>query len=84
MTFFYVTYFGSLSLAGGFFRIGVPQLQELPIKYIKEYESELIGLVDAVLLDPNNTDCRKAIDSMVYKIYGLTKDEIEIVEAIIK
>ena len=84
MTFFYVTYFGSLSLAGGFFRIGVPQLQELPIKYIKEYESELIDLVDAVLLDPNNTDCRKAIDSMVYKIYGLTKDEIEIVEAKIK
>ena len=84
MTFFYAAYFGSLSLAGGFYRIGAPQLQELPIKYVKEHEATLIDLVDDVLLDPNNTEALKEIDNLVYQIYGLTKDEIAVVEATIK
>ena len=84
MTFFYAAYFGSLSLAGGFYRIGAPQLQELPIKYVKEHEATLIDLVDDVLLDPNNTEALKEIDNLVYQIYGLTKDEIAVVEAPIK
>lgn len=84
MTFFYAAYFGSLSLAGGFYRIGVPQLQELPIKYAKEYESELVELVDTVLLVPDDTDALNKIDSLVYKIYGLTEEEIAVVEATIK
>ena len=81
MTFFYAAYFGSLSLAGGFYRIGAPQLQELPIKYAKEYESELVELVDTVLLVPDDTDALNKIDSLVYKIYGLTEEEIAVVEA---
>lgn len=84
MTFFYAAYFGSLSLAGGFYRIGAPQLQDLPIKYAKEYEAALVGLVDDVMLDPNNTDALKEIDNLVYKIYGLTEEEIAVVEATIK
>ena len=37
-----------------------------------------------MLLDPNNTDALKEIDNLVYKIYGLTEDEIAVVEATIK
>ena len=70
-------------MAGGFYRIGAPQLQELPIKYAKEYEAELVELVDTVLLVPDDTDALNKIDSLVYKIYGLTEEEIAVVEATI-
>ena len=84
MTFFYAAYFGSLSLAGGFYRIGAPQLQELPIKYVREYESDLVDLVNAALLNSQNTDILNEIDHLVYKIYDLTEEEITVVEATIK
>lgn len=84
MTFFYSAFFGSLSLAGGFYRIGAPQLQNLPIKFVAEIEGQLIDAVNEAIENPDCEDILKRIDTLVYQIYGLTSEEIDIVEASFK
>ncbi len=87
--------FSSLSLAGGYLRIGVPQISALPyVKISKSRQEPLIKIVDKILVlkksknykeDAYNQarvqEYEKQIDQMVYKLYGLTKEEIEIVES---
>jgi adenine-specific DNA-methyltransferase len=90
MTFYYSTFYNSMSLAGGFFRIGAPQIKELPIVIPEDTRviSEIENLVDEIyLLEEQSDDMAESvtnikdrIDEMVYNIYGLTKAE----EAIIK
>ena len=47
ITFYYKDSFKSLSLAGGFLRIGLPQIKKLPIRPVStQEEQELIALVD--------------------------------------
>jgi adenine-specific DNA-methyltransferase len=68
-------------------------LSEIPIKIIEEKEQQLfITMVDKILdltsgenYDPHNPpeiqkELEEQIDQMVYKLYGLTKEEIEDVE----
>ena len=62
------------------------ELENLPIPEIKIEEASLITLVDRILAakkkDPNaDTSALEAeIDQLVYKLYGLTEEEIAIVE----
>ncbi len=93
MTFYYSVYYNSMSLAGGFFRIGAPQIKELPIalpenekiiKKIEEYVDE-ICLINSESTT-NSADISRLnefmnlIDQEVYKLYGLTDAEILCVE----
>ncbi len=81
MTRFYQIYFNSLSLAGGFYRIGAPQIKELPIAETNEvYKEELIKLVENKIEMPFDNEIDKKIDKLVYKIYGLNDAEIDILE----
>ena len=81
MTRFYQIYFNSLSLAGGFYRIGAPQIKELPIAETNEvYKEELIELVENKIEMPFDNEIDKKIDKLVYKIYGLNDAEIGILE----
>ena len=84
ISFFYASYFGSLSLAGGFYRIGAPQLQEIPIMYAKDYEDLIVELVEKIIHNPSDKNSLIQLDSLVYRIYGLTDEEIAIVERMIK
>lgn len=65
--------------------IRVYELSSLPIKIAKD-KSVLVKLVDEVLTakkgDPNadTSESEKAIDSLVYKLYQLTYDEIKIID----
>ena len=46
-------------------------------------KSAIISLVEKILADPDSPDVptlEKQIDALVYDLYGLTKDEIAIVE----
>ena len=81
MTRFYQIYFNSLSLAGGFYRIGAPQIKELPIaKATKLQEEKIIKLVDHLLTAPSDKKIQDDLDKIVYSIYGIEKEEIEILE----
>lgn len=83
ISFFYASYFGSLSLAGGFYRIGAPQLQKIPIMYVKDFEDSLVELVERAIHNPSDKNILSQLDSLVYRIYGLTDEEIEVVESVL-
>lgn len=88
MTYFYGVFYNSMSLAGGFFRIGAPQVKTLPIAFPTEGEiiSELEELVDNIQEKNKNKDYKNIVelkhrmDMAVYNIYGLTAEEIQCVE----
>lgn len=92
MTFYYSTFYNSMSLAGGFFRIGTPQIKELPIAIpddekviyeIEQYVDEVLSIMDdngSADKNGNLQELYDSIDKKVYKLYGLTDDEIQCVE----
>lgn len=94
ISFWYGVYFKSLSLAGGFLRIGNNEINKIPIVDLTNKEqTPVIKLVDQILsitkaddyLDNPDKQARvkkleMEIDQLVYKLYGLTKEEIKIVE----
>ena len=86
---FYKIYFNSLSLAGGFFRIGAPQIKLLPIPIPdKQSEMRIIELVNKILSakeaerTSNTLAIEAEIDEVVYELYGLNEEEIRIIEGI--
>lgn len=89
MTYFYQVFYNSMSLAGGFYRIGAPQVKLLPIAFPENGSkiAEIEEQVDSIqqLLAKNSYDAAseimKAIDSTIYQIYGLSEMEIESVES---
>ena len=90
MSFYYATFYNSMSLAGGFYRIGAPQIKALPIAMPDDNVTieSLENLVDEAqeLLksfqesDDEVQNVLKQIDKIVYKLYGLTDNEISCVE----
>lgn len=88
MTFYYRQYFSSLSLSGGYLRIGPPQIKELPIAFdekiykalIKEVENIIESYERNVLL--NIEECEKNINNYVYKLYNISDAEINVIEGI--
>ncbi|KKR91885.1 MAG: hypothetical protein UU95_C0008G0005 [Parcubacteria group bacterium GW2011_GWC2_42_12] len=103
ITFIYKNIFKSLSLAGGYLRIGSPQLKQLPIivpskneiaKVVKKV-NEVIDLnqklqkLDPIMDDKEYNEVKeeiektdKEIDQKVYELYGLTEEEIAIIEKV--
>ena len=90
ITYFYKVYFNSLSLSGGYLRIGPPQIKEIPIaKPDNSVRIELVEIVEKIMTIMNNFQdsaidelcyLKENINKKVYKIYGLTEREIELVE----
>lgn len=106
LSFYYRTVFGGFALAGGYLRIGTPQLRTIPIPSInlsnqkeKALHGKMVELVDKMLelhkklhsakVPDEKTKIQRQIDTtdnqidqLVYKLYGLTPEEIKIVEGI--
>ena len=90
MSFYYATFYNSMSLAGGFFRIGAPQIKALPIAMPNDDVTieNLEGLVDEVQqlrksvdeTDEKIQNILKQIDNIVYNLYGLNENEILYIE----
>lgn len=94
LNFYYKSYYGLIHLSGGYLKINSSYLKNLPIKIIPDKgQQPIIKLVDQILSItkdedyPNNPDkqtkvrkLEKEIDQLVYKLYGLTEEEIRIVE----
>lgn len=90
MSFYYATFYNSMSLAGGFYRMGAPQIKMLPIavpndKVAAEFMEKLVDEIQDILGALEETDQRvqkiiKQIDDIVYKLYGLKDSEISFVK----
>lgn len=80
MSFYYKMYYNSMSLAGGFFRVGAPQIKKLPIAFpdSKNIIMEVEELVNE--LQSGCFDNYAKLDSLIYSVYGLSGEEISMIE----
>ncbi len=92
--FIYSQLFGSLRMGGGYYQFQSPQLRVMPIKNLDTaQQNALIDIVDKILDLTKERDymqnsakqeqvkeLERQIDQMVYKLYGLTEEEIKTVE----
>ena len=88
VSFWYRIYFRSLALAGGYLRIGNNEIKAIPIPdATSEQQAPIIEIVDRILAakrtapDKDVAALEKEIDRVVYSLYDLSREEIEIVEA---
>ena len=86
-SFWYRAWYRSLSLAGGYLRISANEIKTIPLPVVeKPKQVEVIVLVDKILAakaaDPaaDVAGLEHEIDLLVYRLYGLTPEEIAIVE----
>ncbi len=75
----------SISRRGGYLEYKVQYIEKIPIKNISEKEQKpFIELVEKILEgrknDKDTTDLENQIDQLVYQLYGLTEEEIKIIE----
>ena len=75
------------NLRGGDYHIYPEHLRNLPIpKHSRNRQQHLISLVDKILSaknknpSPDISELEKQIDDHVYKLYGLTDEEIKIIK----
>ncbi|HHV39248.1 MAG TPA: N-6 DNA methylase [Tepidimicrobium sp.] len=86
ISFFYKTYFKSLSLKGGYLRIGPPQLKEIPILIDKTYMDEIINKTEKLSelyimgKDQQIASYENRINELVYKVYNLNNSEVIYIE----
>lgn len=94
VSFWYKRYFSSLSLAGGYLRISNNEIGQIPIPEMpKSSIEDLLSLTGKILalttaesyFDSSAKQVKvkeyeREIDQMIYKLYGLTKEEIEVIE----
>jgi len=67
------------TISGGYFRFIRQYLEQLPIKDApEEIENEIINLVKCRIVGDIETESH--IDQLVYRLYGLTEEEVGIVE----
>jgi type I restriction-modification system DNA methylase subunit len=83
----YEILFGGMHMGGGYLRYRTKFLEELPVVALQKMEAKKIqSCVDQILsLKQRNPEADTGalelqIDQMVYKLYGLTEEEIRIVE----
>ena len=79
--------YNSLKMAGGFINIGSRELEAIPIPSATPAQQQpIIDLVDAILAKKQSNPQadtsaeEQQIDQLVYKLYDLTPDEIQLIE----
>jgi len=94
ISFWYKTYFKSLSLAGGFIRIGNNEIKKIPLIYLDLSQQKpivcLVNQIIAIILhndyfrNPQKQEkvkeLKREIDQLIYQLYELTPEEIKTVE----
>lgn len=85
--FWYRNVFDALHMQGGGLGFELPYFLDIPIKKSENLNS-FVDIVNEILVKKQNnedsTELENQIDQMVYELYGLTEDEIKIVEDSIK
>jgi adenine-specific DNA-methyltransferase len=85
--FFYDQFFGALRMSGGYYQFQAPQLRVVPVRKPDDATEKAVErLVDRILAakqrdaEVDTSALEREIDQLVYALYGLTPEEIEIVE----
>ena len=85
--FLYEQLFGALRMSGGYFQFQAPQLRVMPIKTpSSDLNTRIIKLVKQILAlkdsspEADTSALEAQIDVLVYGLYGLTEEEIVVVE----
>ncbi len=85
--FLYDLFFGALRMSGGYYQFQAPQLRVIPIPRASEKDQKAIAeqvkrIIAAKQADPSvdTSSLEREIDERVCKLYGLTAEEIAIVE----
>jgi adenine-specific DNA-methyltransferase len=78
----------SISRRGGYLEYKVQYIEKIPIKNISIKDQQpFVDLVNRIISCKNELLDSRAyedeIDQLVYKLYGLTEEEIKIVEGIV-
>jgi adenine-specific DNA-methyltransferase len=87
--FWYKNYFENTHLSGGYIRFDIPYLQKIPIVVPSQKEQEIIAKFteEVIQLKLKKIDTKKLesqIDQLIYKLYNLSKEDIKIIENIVK
>lgn len=89
LTYAFKTFYAGGDLRGNTFRYKKIFLENLPVPKLdivsqRPYEVLVDSILSAKQKDPNadTSALEKQIDDMVYKLYGITPEDIEIVEGI--
>ena len=86
LTFWLRINFNSLKMSGGFINVGVNELSQIPIADCESIKNNIVDLIDLIIVSKktspqaNTSDIENRIDSLVYKLYNLTYDEVLIVD----
>ncbi|MDR2824218.1 MAG: Eco57I restriction-modification methylase domain-containing protein, partial [Prevotellaceae bacterium] len=85
LTFYYEQIYGSTKIGGGYIDLKGNQIENFPIPSVTSAQQQpLISLVNQILsLKKENkptTALEREIDRLVYGLYGLTEEEIKIIE----
>jgi hypothetical protein len=88
ITFYLNAFYHSLKMAGGYINIGTQVINSLPIPKLNNSQKASINravenILSAKKIDPSadTSALESEIDQLVYQLYGLTDEEIAIVEA---
>ncbi len=86
-TYWFEYYYGTTKVSGGYFDLNGTQIINIPIpKATIEQQKQVAEIVDVILNEKKDngnadtSDMEREIDRLVYKLYNLTDEEIEIVE----
>lgn len=86
LTFWLRINFNSLKMSGGFINVGVNELSQIPIADCESIKNNIVDLIDLIIASKktspqaNTSDLENQIDSLIYKLYNLTYDEVLIVD----
>ena len=82
LSFWLTICYNSLKMAGGYLNIGVNEISSIPICLSEKYQM-LVNIVDSIQSSSDNIYIKQGmnkIDNIVYHLYGLTYDEVLIVD----
>lgn len=82
LSFWLTICYNSLKMAGGYINIGVNEISSIPICLSEKYQM-LVSIVDSIQSSSDDIHIKQEmnkIDNIVYHLYGLTYDEVLIVD----
>jgi hypothetical protein len=72
--------YSSTKVSGNYFDLNGNQIKSIPLPHNETYKDQIISLVNRVLENSGDDVLEQQIDLLVYHLYGLTYDEVLIVD----
>ncbi|MBO7069324.1 MAG: Eco57I restriction-modification methylase domain-containing protein [Bacteroidaceae bacterium] len=72
--------YSSTKVSGNYFDLNGNQIKSIPLPYNKRYKDAIISLVNKIIEKGGDKILEQEIDRIVYHLYGLTYDEVLIVD----